>query len=365
MVHCCLMSPTTVLGIDCRFASTHSGLGTYTRGLVLSLVTQSVDSMFVLFVRSAEEEWLSTLPKTTVRIVIADFPHYSFSEQLLFPRIIRSSGCTLFFSPQFNVPLLCPVPFVCTVHDLILHHYPNQASFLKRSAYRFLLWFAVTRARIIFTVSSATRADLLSRYSHIESKVHTVYPGIDSTPLSSPQDSLSALREKYQLSHPFFLYVGNCKEHKNVPLLIDAFLAMGVSTHMLILVCSGKECSALPYHPRIRRLEDVSAEELKALYSSAVALVTATKLEGFGLPILEAMAHDCPVIATDVPSVREISQGHALVVPQNRELLTSALMDARDPDNRNQDHILFARRHAETFTFKRSAREVLAHLRSL
>ena len=356
------MSPTAVLGIDCRFASVHAGLGTYTRGLVTSLVRLAPDVSFVLFVRSHGEEWLQSLPRQNVRCVVADFPHYSFLEQVRFPRLIRSSGCTLFFAPQFNVPLLCPVPFICTVHNLILHHYTNEGSVLKRIAYRFLLRFAVSRARAVFTVSDATRQDLTIQYPKALQKVHRVYPGIDATPLPSSAESIVALRNKYDVQLPYFLYVGNCKEHKNVPLLIESFLSIGRSSHALVLVCSGTECTKLPTHPLIRRVSHLDSSDLQAFYAGSTALVTATSIEGFGLPVLEAMAQQCPVIATDVPSIREISGGYADLISADAPSLRTALL--RRLEGQESD-VVSASTHARTFTWDRSATQMLSYLRPL
>lgn len=358
------MASTSVLGIDCRFASTHSGLGTYTRGLVTALIRKAPEISYVLFVRSANEAWLQSFPHKNVHIVVANFPHYSVREQILFPRLIRRSGCSLFFAPQFNVPLLCPIPFVCTVHDLILHHFPNEAGIIKRMAYRFLLWCSLRRSALVLTVSDATKTDLLSYYPFVRDKVCTVYPGIDTTPLLDAQSSVAYTLQKYRLTLPYFLYVGNCKEHKNVPLLVQSFVSLGLSSHLLVLVCDGSVCDSLTVSDSVRRLSNLDANDLTSLYSGATAVVTATLMEGFGLPVLEAMMHHSPVIASDVPSIREISGGHTILVSPTVSAFQRALLHVIDtPPERT--HLDSASLHAGTFSWDRSVEQVLQRLRPL
>src|SRR6185436_11796887 len=111
--------PMSLVAIDCRFASYHAGLGRYTRELTSALLKRDDPWDYMLLVKDPAESWLRGLPSSP-RIVAAPFAHYSFAEQWHLPRVIRESGADLLFSPHFNVPLRSPVPFLITVHDLIL-----------------------------------------------------------------------------------------------------------------------------------------------------------------------------------------------------------------------------------------------------
>src|SRR3989338_1107900 len=151
------------IAIDCRFAATASGIGRYTRDLVGALLLRrDVDLRYILLCRSTDEAWLHTLPSPVVRE--APYAHYSVAEQLYLPRVIRACEADLFFSPHFNVPLRCPVPFVATVHDLILHHYTNSSGLAKRMAYRFLMRHAVRSASALMAVSAWTERELRTVY---------------------------------------------------------------------------------------------------------------------------------------------------------------------------------------------------------
>lgn len=320
------------VGIDCRFGSALAGLGTFTRSLTLALLKRTDPWDYVLFVKSQRETWLQSL-SADVRIQEAPFDHYSFGEQAGFPNLIQDSACDLFFSPHFNVPLMCPVPFVCTVHDLILHRFPNEAPLLKRLAYRFVLGRALRSAQKILAVSTFTQKDLESHYGRgVAAKTVVAYPGVDPSFKHQPENIRSDARSRYDLHKPFFLYVGNCKEHKNVQMLIDAFTEAGLPGVELCIVAGGRECAHLTRRPGVRFLPLVPMEDLPALYSAALACVTATLMEGFCLPLVEAMACRCPVIATASGAIPEVCGGHALLT----EPRTRALADAMRSVLQNQ-----------------------------
>lgn len=315
------------IGIDCRFAGTRSGLGRYTREIVRHLLKRRDPVGYVLFVRSDEEEWLAALRTIgNWQLAIGNFPHYSITEQVFFPAVIKRSKIDLLFSPHFNVPLLCPVPFIVTIHDLILHRYPNQASFFKYLAYRAVMGYAIRNARRIIAVSDFTAGEIVSVYgSHLREKIAAVREGI--APHFFPRDSIEqkTIREKYLLESPFFLYVGNAKEHKNMQVLIDAFASLDDSSTELILVTHGKEVERLTHGDGVRIIPTVSDSDLPALYSAARAFVTASLYEGFCLPVAEAEACGCPVIATRRGSIPEVAGSDALLIEPTIEAFTRAM----------------------------------------
>ena len=300
----------TRIGIDCRFASQGVGLGTYTRELVIELLAQG-HFEYVLFVRSMDEPWIAHLPKDT-KIVVANYPHYSFAEQLFFPLLIARQKIDLFFCPHFNVPFFCPVPFVVTIHDLILHRFPNQASILKRLAYRILMRRSVTKARKIIAVSAYTASEIVYFYGkHFARVIEVVTEGV-SEAFSSPVTD-SDICTKYAIPKDFFLYVGNAKQHKNVPMLIAAHKE-SKSPSPLVLICGGVEAKTLQLHENVYLLQNISFEDLPLFYAQARCFVTASLYEGFCLPVLEARKAGCPVIATNRTAIIEIAGANAVLV---------------------------------------------------
>jgi glycosyltransferase involved in cell wall biosynthesis len=344
------------IGIDCRFAEVHAGLGTYTRELVSALIPLLSGDSVTLFVRT-DSAWLSTELRSRVEIITAPYAPYSISEQLEFPNLIQNTGIDLFYAPHFNVPLFLTVPFVCTVHDLILSRFPGSASFVKRLAYRMVLRRSVRRAEKIIAVSEYTKSDLVTRYGHsLASKTHVVYPGV--SPVFSPQaeNEQERVRSLYRLSHPFLLYVGGCKQHKNVPMLIDAFQSANLGEVDLVLIASGRECASLSRAPGVRFLHGVPEADMPALYSAALGSVTATLDEGFYLPGVEAMACGCPVLATHVGAIPEVLGDMALYT----EPTVSSIADGMrrlisNPHLRTAEHVQKLKRSASRFPWNEAA----------
>jgi len=320
--------PVRTLGIDCRFTGFFAGIGRYTRELVTRLaLREGRDFSIVLLTRSAEESWLRDLRALpNVRVCLADVVHYSLAEQLAFPGIIRRAGIDVLFSPHFSIPFACPVPYVVTIHDLILHRFPNQASFLRQAAYRFLLWRVVTCAERIIAVSNFTARELSQLYgAWITEKITVIPEGVGEEFAPAGAEECQRVRKAYGLPDRYFLYVGNAKEHKHVQTLIDAHASLGNDPRGLVLATGGKEAVRLRMHAGVQVLPEVREADLPALYSGADAFVTASHYEGFGLPAVEALACGCPVIAAARGATPEILGKDALLIEPAVEAFAQAM----------------------------------------
>lgn len=346
-----------VIGLDCRFGSALAGLGTFTRNLVTELVERSDGWSYVLFVKSVHEEWLAPLKKYGVTLIETPFAHYSFREQVDFPNIIQDAGCDIFHSTHFNVPLFCPVPFTCTVHDLILHRFPNEASRMKRLAYRFVMRSALKKAVTVFAVSESTKMDIALFYGKsIEAKTVVTYPGVSADFRPQSDSAASEVKMRYGLEKPFLLYVGNCKEHKNVRVLIDAFTRAELSGIELVLVAGGLECAGFGRRKDIRFLPTVPLEDLPALYSASLGCVSATLMEGFCLPLIEAMACRTPVLATNIGPIPEVCGEHAVLVEPTVAALSDGMRTlVLDPSVRRTEKLSAAEKWTARYSWKLTA----------
>ena len=345
-----------LIAIDCRFAGINdAGIGRYTRELVHELVSLDVDQTWVLFVKSKDEQWLKDI-KVNVIIQEVSIPHYSWREQWTFRRVIKKSGSRLLFSPHFNVPFFCPIPYVITVHDLILHWYPNQASLLKRLAYKVLLARAVRKAKKIIAVSNFTRDQLSHLYGkRVENKTTVIAEGVSEVFRPQPEEVQKMVCMKYGLLKPYFLYVGNAKQHKNVQMILDAFAVMRDGSQELVLVTGGPEIKRLTIPKNVIMLRNVTDQELPSLYSAAIALVSASLYEGFGLPIAEAQVCGCPVIASKRSAIPEIAVKDTLLVEPTRDDFVDAL---KHPPKRTDSK-------RPVFSWKNAAQRTLDLLRSV
>jgi glycosyltransferase involved in cell wall biosynthesis len=312
------------IGIDCRLASSPTGLGRYVRELVPALLSESNAIEWVLF----GGEWTENCTQN-VQVVRTSIPHYSLQEQFVWPFILRNARLDLLFVPHFNVPLYCPVPFVMTIHDLILHAYPNQTSLLKRMMYHVILKSALKRSIATIAVSRFTASEVAKYYN----KICTVFPQGTHLHFTRATDEVVAtIRKKYGLSQRYFLYVGNAKEHKNVPVLVEAFLQANMRDTELLLVSPGVEADDLLYSSNVRRFVNVNDADLVGLYSGAEAFVTASLYEGFCLPIVEALACGCPVIASNTTAIPELAVRGVQLVEPTLEAFSKALHNWSKPD---------------------------------
>lgn len=314
------------IGIDCRFAASHSGLGRYTRELVTHLLKRKDPIHYILFVRSSDEDWIPKNFGQSISLNVFDEDHYTLREQMLLPRALRSAGIDLLFSPHFNVPFLTGVPTVVTVHDLILHRYPNNANIVRQLAYRLLFRRAVTHARHVIAVSRFTAQELSGVYGRRITRKMTVIPEAVSPHFRRhPPEECVRVLERHGIRQPFFLYVGNAKEHKNVPMLLAAFRELGDPSVQLALVTDGPEIERLGSGANVRIMRNVPEEDMPFLYSSARCFVSASLYEGFGLPLLEAHACGCPGIVLNRSSFPEIAPPGTVLTETSVEALTDAL----------------------------------------
>jgi glycosyltransferase involved in cell wall biosynthesis len=275
------------IGIDCRKIADF-GIGTYVRGLVGALAELGGDEEYVLFAPQAID---SPFEQVTV-----DAPHYSVRELYVMGRAIAKANLDLFHAPHFVLPWTS-CPSIATVHDVILAHYPPPQPG-GSLYYSMMMRRALRKSVHVLTVSQAAKQSIVETFPCDPSKITVTPDGVDALFFESgPAES-----------GRYFLYVGNDKPHKNVGALIEAFAALEGA--QLVLV--GSEFARYRDVPNVVTAGFVTIERLAELYRGAVALVMPSLEEGFGLPVAEAMACGTPVIASDIPSLREVAGDAAL-----------------------------------------------------
>lgn len=256
-------------------------------------------------------------------------PWYTLKEQLLLPRFIDRKKLDLVHFPHWNVPLTLKTPFVVTIHDLILLEEPRSARAttrhpfiyaLKYLGFKRVLAHAIHASKKIIAVSETTKSDILKHFPDIHpEKIVVIYEGV--TPLASPTSSASPT------SFPFLLYVGNAYPHKNLSVLLEAFQLIHQRIPALHLIFAGRDdqfSRHLEQQAQKSRsashfsfIRNPSDEQLGDLYRHAELYVFPSRIEGFGLPPLEAMRMGTPVACSDIPSLREILGEAACYFPPN------------------------------------------------
>ena len=230
----------------------------------------------------------------------------------------------LFFSPGYNSPLFCPSPFVFTIHDLSHIYCPENSSPLIRLYYATVLKRACHRAASILTVSEFTRGQIIEWSGARPEKVFNVSCGVEA--------AYHPGNETYGLPFPYLLCLSNRKRHKNEFRVVEAFANSGLAGS-LHLVFSGNPTRELArriqrFHIRgkVHFLGIVPEARLPTLYRGAEALVFPSLYEGFGLPILEAMACGTPVVTSNVTAMPEVAGDAAVLVdPASVEQIADAI----------------------------------------
>jgi glycosyltransferase involved in cell wall biosynthesis len=215
-------------------------------------------------------------------------------------------------------PVLMPWrPFTTTVHDAALRHRFAGA----RTAHKRLLQpWAARRARAAVAVSAFAKNEAVRHFGADPDRVHIVRSGPGLLPLRGSDGTGP------DGAQPYLLYVGDLAEHKNLPFLVGAFGRVAAPARLLLVGRSGRRVESLreavdasPARDRIEVRRDASDEEVDALYRGASALVLPSRYEGFGFTPLEAMARGCPVLASDIPALREVAGDGALLLPVDDE----------------------------------------------
>jgi len=308
------------IGIDCRLWE-ETGVGRYVRNLVLNLQKLDKKNNYVLFVLTKDFNELK-IQNPNFKIVKTDIKWHTTREQFELPKILNRENLDLMHFPYFSVPLFYKRPFVVTIHDLIIDHFstgkastlPPIIYNLKLSSYKFVLKKAVKNAKKIIAVSQATKNEIVGHLKINPQKIIVTHEGID--------DKIRNLNIEIRnntLNTKYFLYVGNAYPHKNLNRLLEAFKTIKSDVSLALVVKEDyfyqrlkQKVDELSLSKRVSFLHEIRDEELSALYRNALALVFPSLMEGFGLPALEAMANNCLVLASDIPSLKEVCADSAI-----------------------------------------------------
>ena len=234
----------------------------------------------------------------------------------------------LLFVPAHVLPLVHPRRSVVTIHDLGYLYYPQAHCLLDRLYLDLSTRYSARAATHLVADSSATKRDLIERYGVEPNKITVVYPGYDDTVFQPVRDekAIGAVRAKYGVAGDYILFVGTLQPRKNLIRLIEAYWKLEVGNWKLVI--AGKK--GWLYREIFQQVEKLGLEgkvvftgyvpegDLPALLSGARLFVFPSLYEGFGLPVLEAMACGTPVVCSNVSSLPEVAGDAALLAAMGR-----------------------------------------------
>jgi glycosyltransferase involved in cell wall biosynthesis len=260
-------------------------------------------------------------------------------EQFIQPLALRQAGVELLHALAFVAPLAAPCPFIVTVYDLSFLRYPEAFRPFNRWYLRRFTTNSVKRARAVIAISESTRQDVINLMGVPQERVHTIYCGADEQFRPLPAAEIAAFRAAQNLPDPFVLFLGTLEPRKNVDGLIRAYACWREQDSKAppLMIAGGKGwyyshifslVEALNLTDTVRFADYVPQNELRLWYNAASLFVYPSHFEGFGLPVLEAMACGTPVITSTASSLPEVTgtDGTArLVNPADNAALAAAM----------------------------------------
>jgi glycosyltransferase involved in cell wall biosynthesis len=348
-----------------------TGVGYYTEHLLEHLAGEAPDDELIVVSNRPVDTTRPLHPR--VRVVNSRWraPRMVWM-QALAPRLLRELQPSVVHFTNGMMPFMSPAPTVVTIHDMSLTLYPRYHPPRRVLLNRPFVDLAARRADAIITVSQSAKRDIVRIYGLPSERVHVVHEA--AAPSFRPvtdRAQLEEVRRKYRLADRYILYVGTIEPRKNLPKLLEGFAARhksGDLPHQL--VCAGpygwlsrdieEHIGKLQVADKIRFTGYVPFHDLPALYSLAEMFVFPSLYEGFGLPVIEAMASGAPVITGAVPALAEIGGGAVEHVARlDGESLGEAMVALARDRGRREHLARLGLARARAFSWARAARETL------
>ena len=364
-----------LLGIDASRAAraTRTGTETYSLEIIKALAKQTGPHLRLRLYTPhppAHDDWPSL---SYVETCIIPWPRL-WSHLRLAAELYRHRPDVLFV-PAHVLPLTCPVPAIVTVHDLGYYHFPQAHRLADR---HYLAWSTRRHTRVahhIIADSQATKDDLVALYQADPKRITVVYLGRDKdlAPVRNPQ-LIAQVKQRYHIEGEYVLYLGTLQPRKNISRLIEGFhiaLQMLSPAYQTIkLVIAGQkgwlydeifnQVQHFGLGERVIFSGYVAAEDKASLLSGALVYVFPSLYEGFGLPVLEAMACNTPVLTSNTSSLPEVAGEAALLVdPLDTQAIASGLARLVTDAALRQKLVEKGHRQLEQFSWDKAAQQIV------
>jgi len=364
-----------IIGIDGNEANVKNrvGVGQYAFNLITQLNKIDKKNQYIVYLKNRP---LLDLPKPS-----KDWQYRVFGPSKLWTRIAlpiklytQKEKLNLFFSPTHYSPLFCPCPTIPTIHDLGYLESKNQ--FTRKDLYQLINWTkgSLKKASQIITVSEFSKSEILKFYKIDPKKITVAYNGTDN-PLKISKKNQEEILSSYNIqSKDYYLYLGTLKPNKNIPFLIEAFtkyLRSNTDDLTSKLVVAGKKgwlfeeifdtVKKEGIEDKVIFTDFVSDSQKWTLYKHAKALVLPSLYEGFGIPVIESMKTNTPVIASNIPPLKEVIADNGFYFnPTKQKELVNKFIEIDALKSSEIEKITDkAKTRADFFTWTNTAKSVL------
>jgi glycosyltransferase involved in cell wall biosynthesis len=291
-------------------------------------------------------------------------------EQLLAPALLRLNRASVFHGVLNVAPLFCPVPSVITIHDLAFLSFPQTFRRLNRTYLTWATRVSARRASRILAVSEATKQEIVRLLGVSPEKIVVTYDACDERFAPPDPAALAEFRTRAGLPERFILFLSTLEPRKNVPTLLDAYARIASSTDAPLIIGGGKgwlydeifaKAEALNLGNRVRFVGYIEHAEQPLWYAAATAFVLPSLYEGFGMPLLEAMACGTPVVSSTSSSLPEVVGDAGLMVPAtDADALGTALLRLLNDAELRAELRERGLRQAQRFSWRQTAERTLA-----
>lgn len=280
----------------------------------------------------------------------------------------------LIFSPTHYIPRFSPVKRIVTIFDLSFLHFPE--SFLKKDLWKLKNWtkFSVENADHIITISNFSKKDIISQYGISKNKITVAYPGYDKKEfkIQSSKIKIDEVKAKYKLKDPYIIYIGTIQPRKNLIRLMEAVSKIENITLVLVGKTKGEGRQGWMYDDILKAPQNLGIEErviftgftktedLPYLLSGAKAFILPSLWEGFGIPVVEAMACGIPVIVSNVSSLPEVvGKAGVLVDPYSVDQIEHAIRVIISDKKIREKYVKESLMQAKKFSWDKMAKQIL------
>ncbi len=375
------------IAFDAKRAFTNgTGLGHYSRTLVTSLARYFPEHEYFLCTPKLTERFAAGAFKNMRTITPQKFPSNIFTSAWRSSWVkndLKTLDIDIYHGLSHEIPVDIQnigIKSVVTIHDLIFERYPNQYNWIDVQIYRKKFRYACTHADAVIAISKQTKEDIIQFYKTPEEKITVCYQSCNPAfgNKISEEEELR-IKQQYQLPDKFFLYVGSIIERKNLLTICKAinYLKSTLNIPLVVIGDGGKYKRAVKNYIKLNKLESQiiflsenpfvkslpsfqSAADFPAIYQQALCMVYPSIFEGFGIPVLEALWSNIPVITGNVSCLPEAAGNGALYTdPLDEEQLADAMQKISADENLKKDMIEKGWLHAQNFTQQKCAEAVM------
>ncbi len=379
-----------IIGVDirCLMQNNRTGVGEYTYELLNAVFSVDKQNQYFLFYNSWTDV-SKNIPKweqENVHYIGTRWPN-KLLNLLLWLKIIKLDNLViknclkiknfklkidLWFSPNLNFTNLSKqIKHILTIHDLSFEFFPECFTLKQRWWHKFLNpQKQCQRADVILTPSENSRSDALDKYQIADSKIQVLRSGLSSAFITHDTDNLTQVKQKYNLPDKYILYLGTLEPRKNIESVIEAYkifnIQYPISNIQYSLVIAGapgwknkKILKLISQTPGVQYIGYVDEADKPALYKSASLFVYPSLYEGFGFPVLEAMAMGVPVITSNRSSLPEVADNAAyLVNPHNISEIANGMRLILSDERLRNILIERGKKQAEKFKWAETAKNI-------